>query len=237
MTEMKKGKRKRQKKKSNLYFTKDHENAIIAYAKSDDYDERNKLYLALIRPAFNEMVNKIVYTYKFNSLPNIDCLKDECKVELTTILNKYDPDRGYKAFSYFSVITKNWFIQKVKKTMKKAKTEILYEEVLKEPTISRKLITNPEYEIKREEAEFWMFLLEEVDSWEGDMLKENEKKVFEAVKILLNSVDEIEIFNKKAIYLYLRELTGLNTKQIVICLNKLREKYRGFRDEWHEGLI
>jgi hypothetical protein len=68
-------------------------------------------------------------------------------------------------------------------------------------------------------------------------MNENERKVYEAVKILLNSVDEIEIFNKKAVYLYLRELTGLNTKQVVSQLNKMRKKYRYFKTDWKNGKI
>ena len=69
------------------------------------------------------------------------------------------------------------------------------------------------------------------------MMNENEKKVYEAVKILLNSADDIEIFNKKAVYLYLRELTGLNTKQVVSQLNKMRKKYRRFKSDWKEGKL
>ena len=65
----------------------------------------------------------------------------------------------------------------------------------------------------------------------------NEEKVLNAVKELLASCDDIEIFNKKAIYLYLRELTGLNTKQVVNNLNKLRIKYRQFKTRWNEGEI
>ena len=78
------------------------------------------------------MVDKIVYTYKFTSLPNIDELRDDCKIWLTTILQKYDPNKGSKAFSYFSVITKKWFIHKVKQTSKRAKREVDYEDALKE---------------------------------------------------------------------------------------------------------
>ena len=68
-------------------------------------------------------------------------------------------------------------------------------------------------------------------------MKINERKVFEAVKILLSNSDDIEIFNKKAIYLYMRELTGLNTKQVVNNLNKMREKYRVFKKKWDAGKI
>ena len=97
------------------YFDKEHELAIIQYVDSTSLKEKTALYVNFIQPAFNELVDKIVYTYKFNNLPNIDYLKDDCKIWLTTILDKYDPNKGSKAFSYFSVITKNWFIHKAKK--------------------------------------------------------------------------------------------------------------------------
>ena len=87
----------------------------MKYAVSTDKYEKSILYEKLIGPAFNEMVDKIVFTYKFTSLPNIEDLKDEFKIWLTTILDKFDASKGSKAFSYFSVITKNWFIHKVKK--------------------------------------------------------------------------------------------------------------------------
>ena len=88
------------KRSGKHYFTKDHENAIIQYVATDDQRLRTQLYIEYIGPAFNEMVDKIVYTYKFTNLPNIDSLKDECKVWLTTILDKYDPNKGSKACSF-----------------------------------------------------------------------------------------------------------------------------------------
>ena len=84
-----------------MYFTQDHENAIIEYCNTTCNKRRTILYVKWIQPAFDVMVDKIVYTYKFTTLPNIDDLRDECKVWLTTILDKYDPNKGSKAFSYF----------------------------------------------------------------------------------------------------------------------------------------
>tara|TARA_R110001592_G_scaffold61591_3_gene187724 strand:+ start:12113 stop:12664 length:552 start_codon:yes stop_codon:yes gene_type:complete len=180
------------------------------------------------------MVNKIIFTYKFNTLPNIDPLRDDCKVWLTTILDKYDPNKGSKAFSYFSVVTKNWFIHKVKTNSKRLKRETSYEQIV-ETGGSDSLGTQSDvidYAEKREEMEFWNCLLTQVDAWDTGSLKHNEKSVLEAVKVLLHNIEDIEIFNKKAVYLYLRELTGLNTKQVVNNLNKLREKYRVFKNKW-----
>jgi len=182
------------------------------------------------------MVNKIVYTYKFTSLPNIDYLKDDCKIWLTTILDKYDPNKGSKAFSYFSVITKNWFIHKVKKTKFRNEREVYYDDVFKEAD-DETMIAQHEYEVGREKQEFWNNFFEEMNSWDSDLMKENEKKVLEAVKILFESSGDIEIFNKKAIYLYLREITGLNTKQVVNNLKKMRIKYGKFKKKWEAGKI
>ena len=231
-----KRRRRRGKKKGRHYFTQEHEDAIVRYCITTSQRERSELYEKLIGPAFDEMVDKIVFTYKFTNLPNCDDLRAECKVWLTTILDKYDPNKGSKAFSYFSVITKNWFIHKVKKNSAQLKKEVHLEDISAHEK-HEPLITHHEYYEKRKEQEFWENLWSEIDTWDGANLKENEKKVLEAVKILLSNTDDIEIFNKKAIYLYLREITGLNTKQVVNNLNKLRVKYRNFKEKWNRGEI
>ena len=74
----------------------------------------------------------------------------------------------------------------------------------------------------------------EIKKWEAYNLKENEKKVLEAIKILFKDADNIEIFNKKAIYLYIREITNLNTKQVLNSLNKFRFEYGVFKKRWNE---
>lgn len=229
-------KKRRSKKKSNHYFTKEHENAIIEYRSTDCERRKTEIYVTLLQPAFSEMVDKIVFTYKFTTLPNINSLRDECKIWLITILDKYDVNRGSKAFSYFSVITKNWFIHKVKKQSKKTRTEIEFIDLPKELELKYISTTNP-YHKKREHVEFFHFLKYEIDSWEHEKMKVNEEKVLNAIRMLFDSAEDIEIFNKKAIYLYMREITGLNTKQVVNNLNKLRIKYRIFRERWDKGDI
>jgi len=182
------------------------------------------------------MVNKIVYTYKFNNLPNSEVLKEDCKVFLVTILNKFDPDKGHKAFTYFSVITKNWFIAETKKNKKKLKKEVDYDG-LSSSVIETQLVYENTYLEDVEKQQFFSFLFEEIEWWQASSEKENDQKVLKAIKILFETSEEIEIFNKKAIYVYLREITGLNTKQITNSLTKIRKKYRGARSEWDNGEI
>jgi len=224
--------RRRRKSRGKQYFTQVHEDAIVAYTNTESIKERTDLYVNYIGPVFDEMVDKIVYTYKFTNLPNIDVLRDECKIWLITVLGKYDPNKGSKAFSYFSVITKNWFIHKVKKRNKRTRTEVDINDIIRTTDVKYIVTHNPYYK-NREKNEFWNLLMSEVNSWEQLKMKETEERVLKAVKILLENADDIEIFNKKAIYLYLREITGLNTKQIVNNLNKMRVRYRVFKKKYN----
>jgi len=192
--------------------------------------------MSLIRPAFSQMVDKIVFTYRFTNLPDIEDLREECKGWLVTILAKFDPNKGSKAFSYFSVVTKNWFIHKVKKNKKRLEREVSFESV--DYDLERDLLDKAEsYQDKQVRKELMENLRKEMETWEVDFTKPQEKKVYDAVIVLFDSAEEIEIFNKKAIYLYLREITGMNTKQVVTQLNKMRKRYREFRDDWDDGKI
>ncbi len=227
-------KKTRRKKKKNYYFTQVHEDAIIRYTNTDCIKERTELYVNFIQPAFNEMVDKIVFTYKFTNLPNIEYLRDECKIWLMTILDKYDASKGSKAFSYFSVITKNWFIHKVKRQQKRSMREVDYDNIAKHYE-EQYLSTDESYLTDRERDEFWGSFYGELKSWDETQMKENDLKVYKAINILFESKEDIEIFNKKAIYLYLREITGLNTKQIVNSLKKFRKRYSTFKTGWENG--
>ena len=229
-------KKRRAKKKSNHYFTKDHENAIIEYCKTDCPRKKTEIYVTMLRPAFSEMVDKIVFTYKFTTLPNIDSLRDECKIWLMTILDKFQPDKGHKAFSYFSVITKNWFIHKVKKQQRKNQREIVFDKVPKSYE-EQYLSTDESWLTDKIQEEFWQSFYESMKEWDVEELKGNDERVYKAIIVLFESKDDIEIFNKKAIYLYLREITGLNTKQVVNSLNKFRGFYHEFKQDWEDGKI
>ena len=224
------------KKNSNIYFSAKHEKAIVKYAQTSDRKEREILYREWIEPVFEQMINKIVFTYKFNLLPNIDDLKMECKGWLTTVLDKFDPEKGSKAFSYFSVIIKNWFIHKVKKNTDKIKRESYFEDLKKESEEPKLIIYN-EYDEERTKEEYWDTLYAELVDWKQETnMKPNEKKVLQAVMILLENPDKIEIFNKKAIYLYIREITGLNTKQVASNLTSLKARYKIFKKSWLEDI-
>jgi hypothetical protein len=132
------------------------------------------------------------------------------------------------------VVTKNWFIHKTKKNNRSLQKEVATQDILNEYEHENLVLTNP-YEEEREDSEFWALLYKEMHRWNEMPLKDNEKKVLIAIQDLFNNIDQIQIFNKKAIYLYLREITGLNTKQIVSSLSVIRRVYFDFREKWDSG--
>ena len=109
--------------------------------------------------------------------PNIDNLKLECEVHLITILSNFDVSKGSKAFSYFSVITKNWFIAKIKKTAIQVKREAQFDQISKHQQMEHLAVYNT-YDEEREQREFMEFLWKEIHRWDKQNLKENERKVW-----------------------------------------------------------
>ena len=99
---------------SNNYFTKVVDDAIVRYRLSNCKKEKSDLFQKIIEPCFRQLIEKVVYAYNFTGLKNLSDLKDDCFISLINALEKFNPDFGSKAFSYFTVITKNWFVLKYK---------------------------------------------------------------------------------------------------------------------------
>ena len=215
-----------QPQKSNYYFAKQQEDAVVEYISTDDQKKRRILYETIIQPALSDIVDKIIYTYKFNALPNYTQLAEECKVWLPTVIDKFKPKKGYKAFAYFSVITKNWFIQKAKKNTLLNKNEVSYDDKISE--IDSIAQEQNEYDDKRQQFEFMQALLVDMDKWSNE-LSEQDKRVLESIKVLFKNIEDVEIFNKKAIYIYIREITNLNSKQITSSIVRIKNKYSNFK--------
>jgi len=99
------------------------------------------------------------------------------------------------------------------------------------------VIVENEVDDKREHAEFFLYLNGQLDNWLEEADRPNDIKLLKAIKMLFEHSEQIEIFNKKAIYLYMREITDLNTKQIASSLSRFKIKYREFRRSWDDGEI
>lgn len=224
-------------KKSVNYFDDTTQASIVKFQQEPDIEIKKLIFVKEIQPAFLKLIENIIFVYKFHTLGDLEILKNDCLSFLFETLTKFDASKGAKAFSYFSVITKNWFIQKQKNYKKKNKLDVNFDQAL----LKKLEKSDEEFSLNHEEVllntEYMMLLKEEVKKWRGKFDKKQEKMVLEAVILLFNNPDLISIYNKKGIYLYIREITGLNTKQVVTNLSKIRKKYDLFKKKYHAGEI
>jgi len=229
--------KKRKKKKSNNYFNQDTEDAIVEFQNAKgDLAEQEHIFVEKIRPSFLKLIENIIFVYKFHTLGDIDTLKNDCLAFLFENLYKFDATRGHKAFSYYNICSKNWFIQRVKVFKKKNKLDVhLDQTVLSKLEKNENEMVVSSFEDEFLKQEYFELLKEEMKTWRNKFTKPQEKIVLESVILLMSNPDFISIFSKKGIFLYLREISGLSTKQIVTNLSKLRKKYESFKKRYHIG--
>ena len=236
--ERKKITRRKPGTKTINYFDHNTQNAIVAYQKDSSYSGKNKIYLEKIYPAFDQLVENLINVYSFMVMyeSRID-LKNECLEFLYGALPKFNVEKGSKAFSYFNVVAKNWLTIKSKQNSKRSQTYISIDN--QDAIAPRDLDIIESYKIALDGEEI-MAGLEFRDSISaivkeigGKVKTENEQSCVKAIKILIDNIEDIDLLNKRAILLYLREITGLSSKQLSIVLASLKKHYKELkrRDE------
>lgn len=222
-----KKKRKPRSKNKKIYFSQDTEDAIIEYNNSEDEVFRNRIYNERISYPFDKLAENILNTFKFSYF---QCSHEEVQKEvvsnLVSNIHKYKQNNG-KAFSYFSIIAKNFLIlynngnyKKFKRHMSVDDDEIVYER--------KELTVNPKNDRKQNElSEFVKLMIDYYDRNLSKMFKkEQEYKIASAVVEIFRRRDSIENFNKKALYLYIREMTDCKTQNITKVVNKMKDIQR-----------
>jgi hypothetical protein len=217
------------------YFTPETDEALARFIAAQEIAVKHELFDKHIRPAFEKLIENQIYVYRFFSIDDISTLKQECLSNMYEMIPKYDPSRATKGFSYFNVVCKNWFIQKARERSKKARLESeLYLDLDHESAKNDPSFSISPHEDMIEEKERWIKFYETMESWRDQLTKKTEKQVLEAVIFIMKNPDLVSIYNKKAIYLYLRELTGLNTKQVVVNLKKIKGLYNRWSRKYSE---
>lgn len=223
------------KPKNKNYFGKETEIAIIEFQQETDIKKRNDIFTKRIKPSFDKLIENLINVYKFHIIGDVNELKHDSMTFLFENLYKFDGTRGFKAFSYFNVIGKNWFILKLKIKKKSKNTTISINKEIVEMIENDENKMVESYEKILFDQQFIKFLKEDIDGWQNKFKKVQEKKVLEAIICLINDPDCIDIYSKKGILMYIREYTGLNTKQIVNSFMKMRKKYVSFKEQYFAG--
>jgi len=227
----------RKKAKAN-YFTKETEQYIVKYNTSTDSEYRNKIFTEHIYLPFYKLAENIIHTFKFyyTDVEKIEDLKHEIvSVLLEEKIMKFDPTNGAKAYSYFGTIVKRWLINYNNKNYKKLKQIGSWDDVADGYVPEQKDIND-----------VGITLAQFIDRWvEGcyDELeelfkKEHEKRIADAVLTLFKTRNDLEIFKKKALYIYIREMTDCDTPNLTRVITKLKLNFKDkYQKLYDEGLI
>lgn len=222
-TEIVKQPKKRKKKSGEkMYFTSDTEKAIIQYNNENDIDIRNKIYVEQIKPCFDKLVENVFNTFKFTYFDNSPIeIQKETIAHLVSNMHKFEEGKG-KAFSYFSIVAKNYLIFHNNNNYKRFNQHVDISETPSDTTVC--LQTTDSYHDELETSEFMKLM---VDYWEKNIgkifTKQRDLNIANAVIELFRNSDRIDSFNKKALYLYIREISSCKTQQITKVINKMKQ--------------
>lgn len=217
--------RKRRRKKSREYFTKETENAIVAYLSSTDEAERNRLFNEHIDYSFHKLAEFIIHTFKFyyTEMTNVEDLKHEVVVFLLDKLHHYNPDKG-KAFSYFGTIAKRYLIVYNEANYKQTKVRGDMEEVDADKKVYNEISRFADIvDLSDFVNSYVKYVDENIDKL---FSTEAEKAVAQAVLQIFRRRENLEVFNKQYFYLYVREITGQTTANVTKVIKQLKSVYK-----------
>ncbi len=228
--------RKRKPKVKNNYFTIDTEEAILRYRNNKNQAERNSIYNKDIHYGFYKLVENIIHTFKFyyTEVDNIEDLKYEVISFLLQKLDLYDQSKG-KAYSYFGTIAKRYLIIYNQKNYKKlvSKAEI-GEQHDDNALVNSIIVKEPEPELDR--LDVVELFVKYVDDNLLDLFdKTDEAKVADAILEIFKKRENIDIFNKKAVFIYVKEMTDTQSNTITKVIKKLKVIYKKILDNYLEN--
>ena len=213
------------------YWGDTQETAVISFNNNDEVDDKHKIYSDVIQPAFLKLIENIYYTYNFNKiLYDYHQTQHEAMAHLYEKLNKFDPTSGAKSFSYFGTIVKNWMIQQ----SNAAKKQVFVDNENVDTIIFDKSIERYN-DVKKTESDF-AFISDLILHFDdiivhGDLSKDD-VAVLGIITDILKNYHKFNIYNKKQLYVYVREATDLPSRKITKSIKKIKNTYMVLKDDF-----
>lgn len=227
-------KKRGRKKRSKMYFTQETEDAIVRYNKEENVAKRHKIYDEYIKYAIEKLAENIINTFKFGYIGDqYKDIKTEVVSKMVIEMEKYDQSKG-KAFSYFSIIAKNHLIISNNEAYKELKVTKSINESFDDSENFDYDIMDETYDKDIVNGEIEEFIRLLVEYWDNNITsvfkKDRDIEIAYAVMELFRNVNSLEFFNKKALYLLIREMTGHRTQYITRVINKMATHYAEVKD-------
>ncbi len=217
---------------SDLYFNEDVDEAIKLFQKEQDIKVKHDIYLKRIKPALEKLVKYHYYRVPVNRNPDI---MHDCLAFLYEQIDKFKSEAYDRGFPYFNQIVKNYFVQQIKLENKQTSNEKYFHSINDSQVNEEEFLHNDEMQEKFENTEFTNLFKVKLLEWKNKTSKKHEKVFIDALSLLFENADNIDIYNKKAIFFYLKEITELNSKQIASNLSKVKRKYISLKKKYKKG--
>jgi len=214
------------KKKGVQYFTQDTEDAIVLYNNTSDFELKSRIYQDRIHYAFFKLTENIIHTFKFyyTEVDNIEDLQHEVITFLLSKIHLFNPEKGAKAFSYFGTIAKRYLILSNQKNYKK-RIDTIGLDAIEEDEEHSYSIDDSSHD---ERLSMYIDIYTEYVTKHIYTLfpKEYDARIADAILELFRKREHLDIFNKKALYIYIREIIDVKTPKITKIANQLYDIFK-----------
>lgn len=218
---------KKRRKKSKNYFTQETEDYIVLYNNTPDPEVRSRIYEEHIHYPFFKLTQNIIHTFKFyhTEVQDLEHLQHEIITFLLSKMHLFDPTRGAKAYSYFGTIVKRWLILYNTKNYTKKIKKVPVDELTKDNSSFSKY--SEDTLIKSDLDKYMDIFVAHVSENIFELFpKKNDAQIADAILELFRKREDLEVFNKKALYIYIREMVDVKTPKITKIANKLYDIFK-----------
>lgn len=222
---------KTEKQSPRMYFHAGTQAAIVAYQSSTVKKERDLLYVTEILPAFEKLAENLINIHKFTSLHDTyEDLKNDCVNFLFETIGKFDASRGTNAFSYFNVVAKRWLIIRTKQKTLRVRRSVSLDDPdalsANENKIIEDYCTVQSQDVILDEENMAHNIVKLLYEIRDKVKSENELACINSVITIFENINDIDLLNKSAILLYMRELSGLTPKQLTTTMQTVKRHYK-----------
>jgi predicted SprT family Zn-dependent metalloprotease len=236
MSEKKRGR----KRIHEYYFGEREEEAVVRFITSNDEVERNDIYVEFLKDPLNKMIDSIIRRYKlYRKDETYENLHADTLSFLLTKTEKFEPEKGKKAYSYYGTICRNYLLGNIIKDENNLRKNLPYDDVA--PSIEERedmlyhLDIEPEDKISNLIGAMVKSVEDVIKYGDSDNdipLTNEEKKVGEALVQILSNWETIyhnleggSKYNKQRFLSDVRELTRLSTKDIRVAFKRFKVLY------------
>jgi|TARA_R110002167_G_scaffold139824_8_gene327507 hypothetical protein len=231
------------------YFGPDQEEAVRIFLTATTYTEKNKVYNEFLRAPLNKMVESIIRKYKlYRDDMSFITMHDDTLSFLITKCDKFKPEKGKKAYSYFGTIVKNYLLGQLIKDNKKVRTQVSYEDYASDLEERPDMLVYQKEDHLEKEGKLQKLMAEIIgeisEELNNEKLTDNERSVgeslvymFENWEIIFSDASGNNKFNKNLVLHNIREMTSLTTKEIRNAMRRYKKIYKTIKEKFSERYL